>query len=280
MSTDQRFQVQLKGLPLVEAAQLVSLGGLVCYGVAWIYFASLYARFDLQPELAGIGGEYLLVRAAVLVSAALAVAAIAILLSTTISSWLERGRRGKLGIFYWFVFLDAGLIFGVTATAVSLTIDALWHPYLPFSIVGGLVVAAIVGSFEFMAFLHAVQFSNRPPKAAVLGSPIQLRFALAGALLWLLVLFPAAYVAGHETGNRLRNGDPILLGPIISFPQISVLVELPNPSSSSTSVVHRYCGLRLGTSDQEIIMYEVATHRIVAIPANYAITTITHRNNC
>ncbi len=274
MPPNLRVRNQLKQLPLVEVAQLVSLSGLVCYGIAWIFFSTLYGRFDLQPEFAGVGGEFLLIRAAVLVSAVAAVGAIAVMLSTHLSAWHERGRRGKLGVFYTLILLNTLVIFCATGAAVGFAINDIWNPGPVINVLGAVAAAILIASYDFMAFLHSVEFSNRPPNPPKLGDSFLLRYGLAAVLLWLIVAFPAAYAVGYWTGNQLRNGDEIVT-PIVSFPKMAILLPKSEWDISMYGAESGLlCGLRLGTTDSQVVIYDLTQHKVVTVPTNYAVTIV------
>lgn len=266
---------QLPRLPLGQITELFSVAGLLCYGVAWIFFDALYSEFGISPEFAGVGLDFLVIRAAVLAGLATGLFATLVLSSDQLARWLSYGREARIGVFKILILLDCFLIFTVAGAATGYSISVVWTPPLIVSISGAIVIAGFVTIFELVEVLRAVDFSSEPPNPPKLGPSLKLRHALAAVFAWLLVLVPAAYAGGHAVGHQVHEGHPIL-NPLMEFPRIAVsvppLLAGLSPAQLSPKANAVVCGMRLGTNQDSIVLYDTTSRKIVTLPTNYAIT--------
>ncbi len=259
-------------LNLREALQFASLAGAACYGAGWVFFVALYNTFKLQPELAGIDTEYIVVRSVVVASAAALVASI---MFSWISpaGWLRRGRQGHLRPFYVVLSCASLCVFLLTAGPAALIIRYQWDVGVVWCLTLGLFVGAVAGIATVVFTALSVGFTRASPRGAALGV-VNPRWSLATIALLFLVVLVLAGGAGMAVGDAIRRGNPVstlfLTVPRVDLALSTNAVIPPQVGHTRTTPTGHLllCGMRLGRTSSNVVLFNSEAHVVITIPSN------------
>lgn len=252
------------------------LGGLT-YGAGWLFFALLYAEFDVTPEQAGITFQFITTRVSFFLVVATALLLFVIAgFPRRMSEFLQSGEWNVARRLFLLVFstvqviIVAVLILGVSA----------WRPWRAFESPWNLAVAtALVVGCAFVVFveigvvLSEVNFTAfkkiyvvRPRVAAFLSVVVVGAFVL-GPLL----------VGAPKIADSVRDGH--------DFTWFGVRINTVRVAWTDPSVAQRLgltgserCAVLLGANDGTLVLYFRATERTVVTAAeNVSVALILDR---
>lgn len=118
------------GLNLAQLAEWAAVVAAFLYGIGWLFFTLLYARFDLSPESVNIGFHYIVVRVGALLASGVV---LGYLFLCVYASKFRAEDSGSVWQVRNSTFLVGYFVLQVTVVAVVIFVLDSWRPWEAFS---------------------------------------------------------------------------------------------------------------------------------------------------
>lgn len=248
-----------------DLLSVFSIVGTVSYGAGWVFYNAILGQLGLEAEDAGLGTEFLFVRAALAIGILVTAAAVLLVITGASDRLLKRTTASAAVVQLWLT--AGGLLFFVVSTGLVYTTIRLQLPGLNqvlaliIGALAGFVLAVITGGLSLVGLGYRLtgtgsDFSGDPSSAHL----------LAVAAIVVLLALAGVYLAGLQLGQEIVAGRPIR-GYVMSLRYVTVEAIPDNLS------IDGQCLLRIGARDGVELLYNPESKTLHSVASENVVLT-------